>query len=217
MPHYFYTVNQLPHSTKSNDMNLSITALKKGLFVAIVLLFSSQFSFAQIKYSAKDYVNIVISGTSTLHDWDMKSAKSDCEATFVINEDGLPKSLTSLSFSTNVDALKSGHGAMDKNAYKALKTDKYNNIVFKATSGVITAIDANNFTIVCKGKLTIAGTSVDTDLSAKGKLNADKSISVSGIKKISMKDYNVQPPTFGFGAIKTGNDISVKFDLTIKK
>lgn len=198
-------------------MNLSITALKKGLFVAIVLLLSSQFSFAQIKYSAKDYVNIVISGTSTLHDWDMKSAKSDCEAMLVITDDGLPKSLTALSFSTNVDALKSGHGAMDKNAYKALKTDKYNNIVFKATSGVITATDGSNFTIACKGKLTIAGSTIDTDLTAKGKLNANKSITITGIKKISMKDYNVQPPTFGFGAIKTGNDISVKFDLTLNK
>ncbi|MDE3145658.1 MAG: YceI family protein, partial [Bacteroidota bacterium] len=69
----------------------------------------------------------------------------------------------------------------------------------------------------CMGKLTIAGTTNNAEVIASYKLNADKSITVSGNKKISMKDFKMEPPTFMMGTIKTGNDIVLKFNLTLKK
>jgi len=32
-----------------------------------------------------------------------------------------------------------------------------------------------------------------------------------------MKDFNVVPPSFMLGTIKTGNDITLKFDLNLSK
>lgn len=187
--------------------------------VMAILLGISQNSYAQaeIKYPAGDNINLILNGTSTLHDWDMKSAKGKVEAVFTFDKNGHISGLTALVFATPAEGLKSDHSAMDRNAYKALKTSGNPNISFSFVSANVTTTDGVNYMLRCQGKLTIAGTTVNTDLVATAKLNADKSITVSGSKKISMKDFNVEPPTFMFGTIKTGNDVTLKFSLNLKQ
>ena len=103
---------------------------------------------------------------------------------------------------------------MDKNTYKALDTDKNPNISFVLTNGTVTSTGANNYQLNCVGKLTIAGTVKETDLVAVGKYNpADKSFTVTGVKKMKMTDYNVKPPKVMLGTIKTGNDIAITYNL----
>jgi len=68
------------------------------------------------------------------------------------------------------------------------------------------------------GKLTIAGTVKHTDLVATAKYNpADKSLTITGIKKMKMTDYNVDPPKALMGTIKTGNEIAISFNLKFTK
>lgn len=188
---------------------------KLALLSLGLLLFAG--AFAQVKYSNKNAANLTVSGTSTLHDWDMKTAQGACEAVFTLNASGAITAVSGLSFSTQAVSLKSGHDAMDKNAYKALKTDKNAAISFVAGTAVVSALGGSDFLVKANGKLTIAGTTVDTEVSGTCKVNADKSISVMGSKKISMKDYGVTPPSFMLGTIKTGNDITLKFDLNLNK
>ncbi|MEI6264050.1 MAG: YceI family protein [Sphingobacteriia bacterium] len=198
-------------------MKLSITSLKKlVLLLGIGFLFSTN-SFAQVKYASKSTVSVVVSGTSTLHDWDMKSSSGNFEGMFTLNAANAITAVTNISFSTTGEALKSGHGAMDKNAYKALKTDKSNTISFLSSSASVSPIDASNFLVKANGKLTVAGKTLDTDINATCRVNADKSITIMASKKISMKDYAMEPPSFMMGTIKTGNDVTLKFDFNIAK
>src|SRR5271167_3747565 len=83
--------------------SLSIFSLKAG---------------AQIQYSGTT-TTLLVSGTSTLHDWTMTSAKADCTATFDFDATGHITGLRALNFTTPVQSLKSDHTAMDNNAYKA--------------------------------------------------------------------------------------------------
>jgi hypothetical protein len=189
--------------------------LKPGL-LALVLMFTMG-AFAQVKYSSKNGLNLVVSGTSTLHDWDMKSSQGSFDASFTFNATGAVTGITGLSFTTPASALKSGKDAMDKNAYKALKTDKNPNISFTASSATVTSVNATDFTVKAVGKLTIAGAPLDAEIVATGKLNADKTITVTGAKNISMKDFGMTPPSFMMGTIKTGNDVTLKFDLKLTK
>lgn len=189
--------------------------LKPGL-LALVLMFTLG-AFAQVKYSSKNGLNLVVSGTSTLHDWDMKSSQGSFDATFTFNAAGAVTGITGLSFTTPTSALKSEKDAMDKNAYKALKTDKNPNISFTAASATVTAANATDFTVKAVGKLTIAGATLDAEIVATGKVNADKTITVTGAKKISMKEFGMTPPSFMMGTIKTGNDVTLKFDLKLTK
>lgn len=188
-------------------------SIKKLLMFGMAIQLLSVTAMAQVKYHTKDDVNIVVTGTSTLHDWSMKTSKGECNAVFTINAAGQLSGLTSLSFAIPSQALKSDHSGMDKNAYKALRSDKAATITYNLTSASV----AGDGTVKCQGKLSIAGGTFETDLVAVAKLNADKTISVKGNKKISMKDFKIDPPTFMMGTIKTGNDINLKFELTLKK
>jgi polyisoprenoid-binding protein YceI len=185
-----------------------------------ILLFSLSLvisASAQVKYHTKDDLNLLVSGTSTLHEWDMKAAKGEVNAVFTFDAKGQITGLSSLTVTVPSEALKSEHSGMDKNAYKALKTSANPTITFVLTSATVTPIDANSVTVKATGKLTIAGFTKEIVLVTVCKVNADKSVTVSGSQKISMTDYKVEPPTFMFGAVKTGNDITLKLSLTIRK
>jgi hypothetical protein len=217
-----YVDNAILHcQIKQNMKTIQIKMINNLTRLMLVCLFTISVAItlkAQINYTIKDKPILTISGTSTLHDWDMQSSTATCNATFVLNAALQITGVNTINFSMPVADLKSKHTAMDNNAYKALGKDKNPNITFVLTPGTATFVNigAGNYTLKCRGKLTIAGTAVDTDLTANCKVNADKTITVTGSKNISMKDYSVKPPSFMMGAVKTGNDIVLKFNLTMK-
>ncbi|HVU58486.1 MAG TPA: YceI family protein [Puia sp.] len=196
--------------TPANAKLLFATAL-----LSVLLLLRTMASSAQTNYTGSN-ISLVVSGTSTLHNWDMKSANGECKATFTLNGANI-SGLTAMSFSTAAVALKSEHSSMDNNAYKALKTEKNPAISYVMTSAVVTPGAGGIATVKCQGRLTIAGTTRDQELIATVKANSDNTLTVSGTRTISMKDFNMQPPTFMMGAIKTGNDITLAFNLTLKR
>ena len=198
-------------------MNILINnTIRKFLMLSTTILLTQAGVFAQTTYTGNS-VDLVVSGTSTLHDWDMKSANANCTAVFVFNTSNQPTGLNALSFSTPVSSLKSEHSSMDKNAYKALKTDKNPAVTYTMSKASINPGNAGTNTVKVTGHLTIAGATRDEEIIATCKANPDNSITVTGSKKISMKDYNMQPPTFMMGAVKTGNDIVLKFTVVLKK
>jgi hypothetical protein len=191
--------------------------LGRGRHLSFLLpfLLVSILGSAQNRYSGAA-TELVISGTSTLHDWTMKSSQSNCVATLGLDPSGRVTSLSALNFSTQATALKSEHSSMDNNAYKALKTDKNPTITYTLSS-VSVAAGKDGSTVTCKGKLTIAGATRDADVVAICKTNPDNSITVTGTEKISMRDFQIDPPTFAFGTVRTGNDIVLTFHLILKK
>jgi hypothetical protein len=193
-------------------MKLQLALLMKRVLIFLFLPFAISASSAQVKYHTMDYVNLLVSGTSMLHDWDMKSAKGTCICIFSFNNKGEMTGLSSLKFTTPAESLKSGHTGMDNNAYKALNTGAYPTISFMLVNAIV-----NKDSILCNGNLTIAGvTNVET-FSASYRINKDKSITISGAKKLVMSDFKIEPPSFMMGTIKTGNEINFKFDLTLSR
>src|ERR1700710_2605369 len=109
--------------------------------IIFCLLISAVSLSAQPVYkilATKD-INMKLSGTSTLHNWVMNTQIFTGEAQFVFNADNGDqlKSIKSLSFNLIVTDLKSGEKGLDKNAYKALKTDQYKGILYKLTSATV--------------------------------------------------------------------------------
>lgn len=186
-------------------------------FLLIVSLFGTLLLSGQTKFLAKT-ITVKLEGTSTLHDWEMNADnKASSEATFTIAGDKVT-GISNLSFVLPATSLKSDHKAMDKNTYKALKTEDNPTINFVMTSGSIAHVEGNMYQIKCNGKLTIAGTTRETDVVAVGKYNpADKSFVVSGVKKMKMTDFDVKPPSVMLGTIKTGNDIIVTYNVKYTK
>jgi polyisoprenoid-binding protein YceI len=185
----------------------------KSISLLLFILLTGYISNAQVQYQQKNDFKLTVNGTSTMHDWEMKTSKIACNATFTFYEDGELGGLTLLNFTMPAESLKSDHSGMDNNAYKALKTAQNPTITFNLTSATV----ATDGTVKCTGKLTVAGVTKSIDLIAKSKVGADKSINVTGSKKINMKDWDIEPPTFMMGAVKTGQDVTIGFDLTFRR
>ena len=189
------------------------------MFSAITLALSCIFltaATAQVKYRSED-LTVKVKGTSSLHDWEIKSSKGKVEAVLVLGPNYKITGVSGLRFTVESESLKSGHNMMDNNTYKALKTNTHENISFVLSSSNITQIDANTYLLKCVGNMTIAGTTRETDLVAQCKLNPDGTFTCSGSKKIKMTDFNIKPPTAIMGTVKTGNDISIDYNLKIVK
>ncbi|MEY4930949.1 MAG: hypothetical protein RI909_1673 [Bacteroidota bacterium] len=165
----------------------------------------------QANYRQSGTTNVTIAGTSTMHDWTMTSTGANYNATFEVNADGTPAKLSMVAFTLPAESLKSKEKAMDKNAYKSLNTDKYKDITFQLTAAKITGK-----TIACTGNLTISGTTkpVEVDVTFESK---NGTLVCKGSKKIKMTDFKVEPPSFMFGTIKTGDEITVSFDVTLSQ
>ncbi|HEX6916033.1 MAG TPA: YceI family protein [Chitinophagaceae bacterium] len=188
----------------------------KFLAVALVaIIVSLPFAIGQLKFGAANAF-VEIKGTSTLHDWEMKSSAGKCDATLNMTGEKLT-GISNLSFLLAAETLKSGTSGLDKNGYKALDTKKNPSISFNMTSGTITAVDATTYQFKGMGNLTIGGTTRLTDLVATMKYSAaEKAFVVTGSKTIKMTDWKVTPPTVMFGTIKTGDKITIDFNLKIK-
>lgn len=173
-----------------NLANFKILVLAFGLFSGLV---------AGQKISSKN-VKTTVTGTSTMHDWTMTSNTG----TFSANVSG--NTLTDISYTLGAKTLKSGKGAMDSNAYKAMEADKYPNITFTATS-----VNVGKGTITGKLKVTNVTKTVSFPVTVAKSGNG---YTITGTETIKMSDYGVTPPSFMMNTVKTGNDIKITVNVS---
>lgn len=196
-------------------MNTSRTKTKIFQFGALLVigLLSITTSSGQTKYTGNSG-NITIDGTSTLHDWNMKSANGRTEVTMTL-KNGQITDVSALSFTVDATSLKSNKSGLDKNAYKALHTSTSKNITYKATSGTVSK-SGGHYIIKTNGTLSIGGTTKPLALSSAATVNSDNIVSVKGSATFNMSNYGVTPPTVMMGTIKTGDEITITYDTKLK-
>jgi polyisoprenoid-binding protein YceI len=191
--------------------------LKISLIIAISTVSLLRNSYAQTAYKIADSKNnnMKLSGTSTLHDWTMNAQVFSSDAQFVLTGHQI-SSLKALTFSLAVADLKSGESGLDKNAYKALNSTAYKSISYKLSSATVSP-EGNKFLIKAHGSLTIAGVTKEVITDVYAVINADETITCTGSEKLDMTNYQVKPPKFMLGAMKTGNDVTLDFTVVYKK
>lgn len=178
-------------------------------------------AFAQgvYKLNGNARASMMMSGTSSLHKWSMRSKtfSGNAQFNFKPGDVTILTGLNSLTFSLPVLTLKSGERMLDKNAYKALKTNDHKNILYILTSATLSTVQGNRYLLKTHGNLTVAGVTKPIAMDVYCVVNKDKSISCTGSNKLNMTDYNVKPPTFMAGAMKTGNAITLDFTMVYEK
>jgi hypothetical protein len=182
----------------------------------LVMVFSANTTIAQTFNINSAASNVKVEGTSNIHDWEM-NAKELQGAIKVKMEDGQLVQIEQMDFAVVAESLKSGKGGMDKNAYKALDTDKHKRITYQLSK--VNNLDCTSNTsckIATTGVLTIAGTKKNVDIIFDAKVSGDR-ITLTGNHKIKMSDYKVDPPTAMFGTITTGDEVNVKFQTVYSK
>ncbi|NNE29116.1 MAG: YceI family protein [Saprospiraceae bacterium] len=148
--------------------------------------------------------SIKISGTSTLHDWESNVEDFIIKATR--NGEKISAQAT-----VQVGSIKSGKYIMDKNTYKALKESEFPTISLLANNLNI----KDNQAISGSGQLTVAGQTRTIPMSLSMTSWAEESITVCCDIPIKMTDFGIAPPVALLGTVKTGDEIVLKFDITL--
>jgi len=114
-----------------------------------------------------------------------------------------------------IDKLTSSDAHLDANMRKAMKNkeirfqmDSYDVVPPVPTSAALK--------VELHGRLTLAGVERKIDVAATG-VQVAGGIRISGQKDLLMTDYQIEPPVLMFGAIKTANLVTVKFDTTLQQ
>ncbi|MFZ4457116.1 MAG: YceI family protein [Bacteroidales bacterium] len=177
--------------------------------IAALLMFSIGSLSAQLKIvPAKS--NIVISGTSTLHAWDMKIAQVNGEVA------GSAGKLTSLVMHIPVKSMKSAEGSiMDGKAYDAFDSKKNPTITFTMSETTPVKVTDGNVEVTLTGMLSMAGVAKKVSFKSTGKVTGN-TFQMKGAVPVKMTEYGMKPPTAIFGTIKCGDAIVVKFDVTVE-
>lgn len=187
--------------------------IQRVLIVLLLIGASLQFVNAQDLKVILSESKLIVFGTSNLHDWDIKAEAMSGRMIPVV-EQGILKEIKTLSFVVVAEKLKSDHSGMDKNTFKALKTDKYKTITYNLVKVLKISNTADgNYIAETQGDLTISGVTKRIHQSFVIRMNADK-ILLSGKQKIDMRQYGVEPPTAVFGTIRTGAEVTVDFKVT---
>ena len=156
--------------------------------------------------------SVTVEGTSNVHNWHATST----ELTSTIQMAAPPAAgskVESVTLSLPVVSLKSGKGGLDKNLHKALKADQNPTITFvMKTYNAQPQGDA--FAAVITGLLTVNG--VEKEITANATMSGDTKTGLKalGSATFKMTDFGVKPVTALMGTIRTGDQVTVKFDLT---
>ncbi|MBL6446034.1 YceI family protein [Fulvivirga sp. 29W222] len=186
----------------------------KYLYFMIPILVISIGVKGQTNYNLSSVKKLEVAGTSTLHDWTMPTETAEGTASIDIDDNTL-KSVSSLTVTMKGETLKSGKSGMDDNAYKALKTKKHPEITFKLKQVKSITKKSTYYLVDAVGTFTIAGESRTVNVQTKAYPTAT-TVTFTGSKDLKLTDFNIDPPTALLGTVKTGNEITINFNLIFK-
>lgn len=156
--------------------------------IILIISFLSTFLFANS--------SIAIHGTSTLHDWVMASERIDT----IFETDG--SKITRLNVAVKIKTLKSGDDGLDEKAYETLKIDRNNFITFEfSEANLKNGTIKGTFKVLDKKQITVLKPEVLSLNHIKGSFS------------VKMTDFGLEIPSVMFGAIKAGDEVTVKYNI----
>jgi polyisoprenoid-binding protein YceI len=185
---------------------------KIKIFLTFFAVLAGSYLQAQNTFQVEPSSEMVIKGTSSIHDWTSEVETVKGKGMLMI-ESGNLKKVSDLNISIPVKSIKSGKNAMDKNTYEALKAEDHPEIKFN----LLSLQDMVGNKITATGEITIGGSTKKTELTASYDVKEDGKIALKGEKSLKMSEFNIDPPTAMFGTIKTGDEITIEYNLILTR
>ena len=179
----------------------------RRLLLIIALLFTYTLASAQSTFRLNNTSSwIKIKGTSSIHEWEMAAEEFSGKADFLLVGNKIERA-DNVFLEVVVNSLESGKSIMDKKTMNALRQEDFPTISFESTS---TTCSTGHIDFV--GNLKIVGNSQVV----KSKVNYDLSQGVphiSGSVTLLMSGFGIEPPVALMGTLKTGDQVTIEFDL----
>jgi hypothetical protein len=156
---------------------------------------------------------VTVTGTSTLHDWEMKSGNVRGEAIFIKDDSGSPQALESVMFRLEKETLKSDKSGLDRRAYQALNTNRHPEIVFRTNGNNNIRKSGDRYVVNTTGELTIAGVTRQVNVTATCINGEGQRLVCSGSRSLKMSDFDIDPPVMMMGTLRAGDEITINYNI----
>jgi polyisoprenoid-binding protein YceI len=189
----------------------------KIISLSILTVFLVAFSSANLKNTYKSSLSasaMTIAGTSNIHGWTIDVKDFACDMTIESLTTALK--IESVGFRGKVKSFESGNNQMNKKMLESLEANKYPEIRFVLKSASNVSFQNNKFNGTITGDLSVAGKTRAESIQFRGDVLPNSKMKVTGSKKLKMSDFGIKPPTAMFGAMKTGDEVTVNFDLVLE-
>lgn len=157
---------------------------------------------------------MTVCGSSNVRDWTMDVKKVRGNVVIDTAEEGLP-SIQKVNVEVAVQDMVSDKDRLQRHAHEALKKEEHPTITFASSDVQVAEAQADSFSVVAKGNLTIAGETRPVELTAKGTQQADDTLTVAGRHELKLSTYDVERPSLMFGAIKVDDPVEVGFEVVL--
>lgn len=157
---------------------------------------------------------LVVSGTSSLHDWEMEATDFSAETMIKLNDNAVSE-ISRIEFTSPVSGLKSGKRIMDNKTLDALEEKKFPEIKFSLDNNGEVNLTGKKVNLT--GLLTIAGKTKEVKLTVDIDVKNAQRFLVTGNVPLKMSDFGVEPPTALMGTITTDDELVVSFNLEFQR
>lgn len=190
----------------------TISKLFSTLLLAGSLVLMSGW-YAQTHLTMDPESRIWIEGTSSMHDWECEVGQFIGSLETSITDEAL-EGVSGGKVVVPSEQIECNNGTMNKKARGALNAKNYPQIRFAMERAeVLSASEEGRLQVKATGQLTLAGTEKTIELTAEGERTSEGRYRFTGSTPLVMSDYGIKPPTAMLGALKTGDEVTVHFDI----
>jgi len=158
--------------------------------------------------------SMTVSGSSNVRDWAMDVTQINGSVLLGDEQAKLP-SIDEIQVEVAVENMVSDKDRLQRHAHDALKKEDYPTISFASSDVQVSSAQADSFSVVANGKLTIKGNTQTVELTAKGVQQSDGTLHVKGEHGLKLSTFDVERPSLMFGAIKVDDPIQIGFDVVL--
>jgi polyisoprenoid-binding protein YceI len=197
--------------------------MRKTLLTIAALMTTAATASAQgasaIRLRLDPTSEVTVEGTSSMHAWHCKTNKLnayvDVDAGYAKDLTKVTRPIAAVQVNIVVKTLSCGNSQMDRNMYSTLKADE-NQLIKYTLSGydlLNGTVAPASFAAKTNGTLSIAGQTKPIDMKINAERTSDGKAVAQGEQTLLLTDFGITPPSFMFGALKVGNEVTVKFTL----
>lgn len=196
----------------------------RALFIFAVLLApvaNAQTGGGIFRLAARPDSRLWLEGTSNIRSWSCRATSLDASIDVsslasVADPAAIASHVKRVTIKLPVGNLKCGNGRMDRNMYRALKAaDDPQTSFISGSFSAIPSREHHASTLRTAGTLTVAGENHMLDVEVRTYHMEDGTLIAEGSVPVNMSDFGIVPPTALFGAIRTGNRVTVRFELRV--
>ena len=162
------------------------------------------------RYTFASGSRVWVEGTSNVDEWSCESGP----LTATLDGTASGASLTAVSaltVTTPVAGMDCGNGTMNGKLRNALGSSP---IRFTVANARVRPSTSGRFIVEADGRLSIHGTTRTQRVRATGRALSGGRFQFTGEVPVTMSEFGVDPPRALFGALRTGDRVTVKFDVT---